>query len=135
VCQQLQNIQVGENKMEEEDEYCYICGVGISDIRSEEPGKPYLDFFMPYKQSDIQRMEMEHLVNNCWTDEDPEPRPEMPVSNELLHGFQAINIRTRFEGNTMTCLFRSKFPWTREEMEIHIKYTSIKKLKEARIRM
>ena len=59
-------------------------------------------------------------------------KPDNPAMHEL-NGIRRIAVGRKLAHGLLVCLFNSNHPWTREEMNMHVKYTPLEKLKDAKV--
>ena len=113
--------------------YHYLVGVGSNDIRSNEPGKLYLDSFFEFTDKDKEN------INNCrmlTKDElfksSIEDSSAVFSCSHIIGNFQGILIRARVQG-TILLHYESDHKLDRESFECWIKVTPFEELKKAKI--
>ena len=113
--------------------YHYIIGVGVNDVRSNEPGELYLDSLFEFTDKDKEN------VNNCrLLSKDGLFKVSLQESatvfgcSGVITNFQGLLLRARVQ-NTMLLHYVSNTKRDRKFFQGFIKVTSIEELKNARI--
>ena len=104
--------------------------VFLNALNSDDPGGTSLDFFYEIDGHDneVKLAQMEELLRNCG-EENPTPHLQ-----KFSRDFFSMSMRMRFN-DIISCCFHSQHQLTREDIENYVKWTPIKKLKEAQIRI
>ena len=114
----------------------YIVGVGTHPMTSKNPGERYMDFMLVYRDDEVEKVKMAKAMidNKLWKTK-PEVALEAYGVKGLSSQWAAISIRARYE-QLMICHFTSEddLEFTREDLELIVKYKSIEELKQAQIR-
>lgn len=114
----------------------YIVGVGSHPMVSSKPGERYLDFMLVYRDDEVEKVKMaKAMIDNKMWKTKPEVALEAYGVHELASNWAAISIRARYS-QLMICHFTSEedLEFTREDLELIVKYKSIEELKQAQLK-
>lgn len=112
--------------------YHYFMGVGLQDIRSSDPGKPYLDFFWHYSEDEYKKWKKayDHFHSNkdLWklTIQDSLSTCEAQPLHLIL---EQCKMRSQCQGGLYFLHFTSDALLTRGDFEIYIKTLSVNEIK------
>jgi hypothetical protein len=113
--------------------YHYLIGVGISDIHSAEPGKPYLDSLFEFTDKDKEN------VNNCrLLSSDKLFKSSVHDSavvfgcSNVITSFQGLLLRARAQ-NTILLHYVSDSKLDRKFFEAWVDVTPLEELRQAKI--
>lgn len=111
----------------------YLIGVGINDVRSTEPGKPYLDSLFEFTEKDKEN------VNNCrLLSKDQLFKSSVHDSagvfgcSDVITNFQGLLMRSRAQ-NTILLHYVSDSKLDRKFFEGWVQVTPLEELKNAKI--
>ena len=114
----------------------YIVGVGTYPMTAKNPGERYMDFMITYRDDEVEKVKMAKAMidNKLWKTK-PEVALEAYGVRELASNWAGISIRAKYE-QLMVCHFTSEddLEFTREDLELIVKYKSIEELRESQLK-
>ncbi len=113
----------------------YIVGIGTHAMNSSTPGERYLDFILEYTDEEAMKAnEAKAMSDNRMWKTPVKTALEVYGVAGLAENFAAISIRARY-AQLMVCHFTSEddIHFTREDLELIVKYKDISELKKAQI--
>ena len=113
----------------------YIVGIGTHAMNSSTPGERYLDFILEYTDEEVSKAnEAKAMVDNRLWKTPIKTALEVYGVEGLAESFSAVAIRARY-AQLMVCHFTSEddMHFTREDLELIVKYKDINELKKAQI--
>lgn len=113
----------------------YIVGIGIHSMTSSTPGERYLDFILEYTDEESEKVrEAKAMIDNKLWKTSARVALESYEIIGLAEKFAALSLRSRYS-QLMVCHFTSddNLHFTREDLELIIKYKNIDELRKAQI--
>jgi hypothetical protein len=115
----------------------YIVGVGTYPMTGKNPGERYLDFMLTYKDEEVEKVKLAKSMseNKMWKTKTDVALDACGVLG-LAQSFAAIKIRANYS-QLMICHFTSEddLEFTREDLELIVKYKPLNELKEAQLKV
>jgi len=113
--------------------YHYLISVGTNPITSGKPGKIYLDSFLEFDDSDVERVGNCRLLSNDKLFRNSlEQAAAVFGCSDLFFNFQGLLLRSRVQ-NTIVLHYSSDDKLDREFFRTYVEVTSLKELEKAKM--
>ena len=105
------------------EKFHYLVGIGVHAQNTTTPGKPYLDYFFDYTDSDLNQLMAEKIVDNVIDKDEKEKQDQAKTGERCESKFQQALVIAKFRSNIHglnACLFHSDNKLTQEDLELFI---------------